>query len=142
MEKKLALIPTVLIILFLTYACPEKDIEPDSTITIVNNSSDSLLWWIALRQYHDTLLPSNNLFPTPGTRGNFLIYPDSNVIIKEAFIHLLQNQRDDLLMLFLFGLRDVEKNHWDTIRINYLMRRRYDLTIDELNNLGWTITYP
>jgi hypothetical protein len=65
MKKRFHLIIVMITILFLAYACPEKDLEPDSTIKIVNNSSDSLLWWIALRQENDTLLPSNNLFPTP-----------------------------------------------------------------------------
>jgi hypothetical protein len=129
-------------LLFLVYACPDKDVEPDSVITIVNDSPDSLLFWIGYRNDTDTLLTRKSLFPDEETRNSFLVLPESTIKEKGAFIWALNYNKNHFLMLFLFSLGDVEMHPWDTISINYMVKRRYDLTKEDLDSLDWTITYP
>lgn len=46
----------------------------------------------------------------------------------------------DTMMVFLFREDSLKANDWKDAP-NYVLKR-YDLTIDELNALNWTITYP
>jgi len=45
-------------------------------------------------------------------------------------------------MVFVFDANIVENTPWDTIRKNYLILKRYDLSYDDIVSLNWIITYP
>lgn len=46
------------------------------------------------------------------------------------------------LMVFVFDASIVEKTPWDTISKKYLILKRYELSLEDLQKLKWTITYP
>ena len=48
----------------------------------------------------------------------------------------------DTLMLFVFDAKAIESTAWDTIQKKYLILKRYDLSLYDLEDLNWTITYP
>jgi hypothetical protein len=46
------------------------------------------------------------------------------------------------LEIFIFDLGVLRNNSWDTIAKNYLILKRYDLTLDSLKKMNWLIQYP
>ena len=47
----------------------------------------------------------------------------------------------DSLMFFVFSVDTLDKYSWDEIREGYMVLKRYDLSITDLDSLNWTITY-
>ena len=48
----------------------------------------------------------------------------------------------DSLMFFVFSVDTLDKYSWDEIYEGYMVLKRYDLSITDLDSLNWTITYP
>jgi len=46
------------------------------------------------------------------------------------------------LMIFIYDAKTLETTPWDTVRKKYLILKRYDLTLKDLESLNWTVTYP
>jgi len=46
------------------------------------------------------------------------------------------------LIVFIFDASIVDSTPWDTIRKKYLILKRYDLTLEDLQKVNWSITYP
>lgn len=134
----LSFVSTILI----ANSCPNQDYQPDSTLTIVNNSSDSLLYYIDFRVSEDTLLTTYNLYPDESTKHINLILPYSEKTDKDAFVKTFEKLNHEILMLFLFKYNVVEQNAWDTIKKHYLVEKRYDLSLDKLQQYNWVISYP
>ena len=45
-------------------------------------------------------------------------------------------------MFYVFSVDTLEKYSWEEIREGYKILKRYDLSMDDLDSLDWTITYP
>ncbi len=45
------------------------------------------------------------------------------------------------LYVFVFDSQVLEANTWDDVKTNNLVLKRYDLTLQDLKNSNWTITY-
>jgi hypothetical protein len=45
-------------------------------------------------------------------------------------------------MVFIFSYDSLSKLPWAKIRDNYMVLKRYDLTLKELDSMNWTINYP
>ena len=45
------------------------------------------------------------------------------------------------LQVFVFTI-PVNDNNWDSVRNNYLVQKRYELTVDDLNTMNWVVSYP
>ncbi|MFN8205896.1 MAG: hypothetical protein U0T82_00610 [Bacteroidales bacterium] len=48
----------------------------------------------------------------------------------------------DTLLVFIFDAPLLDSTPWDTVKANYLVLKRYDLSLDDLNSINWIITYP
>ncbi|GAB4278070.1 MAG: hypothetical protein Kow0068_01530 [Marinilabiliales bacterium] len=48
----------------------------------------------------------------------------------------------DTLMVYVFDASILETTSWDPVKANYLVLRRYDLSLQDLKDMSWTITYP
>ena len=49
---------------------------------------------------------------------------------------------NEKMCLFIFYKDVVNSVPWETIRKDYMVLQRYDLSIDELEKLNWTVYYP
>jgi hypothetical protein len=49
---------------------------------------------------------------------------------------------DKVYMVFIFSYDSLSKLPWAKIRDNYMVLKRYDLTLKELDSMNWTINYP
>ena len=45
------------------------------------------------------------------------------------------------LHIFIFNASIVDNTQWDTIKKNYMILKRYDLNLHDLDSLNWTILY-
>jgi hypothetical protein len=46
------------------------------------------------------------------------------------------------LIIFIFDAAIVDTTPWETIKKNYLILKRYDLTLKELDSLNFKVIYP
>lgn len=51
------------------------------------------------------------------------------------------NIKSGIMMVFVFDGSTLETQGWDYIKANNLVLKRYDLTLKDLENMNWTITY-
>ncbi len=139
------LIKTILIIpiLIFFWGCPDKDINyVDSSIIVENNSSDTILIFYNFYDYPDTSLILQSPFLDFEQKKLSIVLPDSELTSNGSFIKYFNMQNTTKLMLYIFNNKTVESVPWDTIRQNYLILKRYDLSLEDLDSLNWTITYP
>lgn len=122
--------------------CTSCEDQPDSTITIVNNSEKDILWYLEYRNPTDTLFPIYSLFPTKENIQIQLISSGSSKSFLGSWKVLFKELETKVAMLFLFSRDTVEQVPWNQIRDKYMVLRRYDLTLDILEQKDWKIVYP
>ncbi len=93
--------------------------------------------------------------------GNtYYTYPDTSIAEHFANIKINSNSerriptqvswerifndelKSDTLMIIIFNSEVIENTSLATVRKNYMILKRYDLSYDDLVRLNWTITYP
>ena len=110
-------------------------------IRVINNSPIDMYIYKAdadaETQYPDTLLPSSNtkFFKL---QSNKIWYYDS----KNKWNENIKKLPADTLSVFLIDADIFENKDWNTICDNYLILKRYDLSIEDLEKTDYTITYP
>ncbi|MFT3740240.1 MAG: hypothetical protein QM786_15955 [Breznakibacter sp.] len=134
----------ILILSLLLMCCTCRDDENcHNTIISINNSTDTL-YITSSGEYPDTSIYN----PNPVLDPNFtkVLPNESNTrvlwgrdCIELAFKDLIPY---DTLMVYVFDAKVLEENAWETVKENYLVLKRYDLSLEDLQNLNWTITYP
>ena len=48
----------------------------------------------------------------------------------------------DTVFVYIFDAELIENTPWEVIARDYLVLKRYDLTLEDLNSLNWNIPYP
>lgn len=49
---------------------------------------------------------------------------------------------EGIIMYFIYDANTLETVPWDMVVKNYLILKRYDLSLEDLQGMDWTITYP
>jgi hypothetical protein len=129
-----------LLILVSLLGCP--NYSDDSTIILINNSSDTLLYYDIYNKTGDTLLKNNSIYPTEETKKRWMLLPNSQLLFPGRFKNLFEEMPEYQYVMFLFEKQTVDSVSWDIIKSNYLVLRRYDLSLADLEEMNWTITYP
>lgn len=62
--------------------------------------------------------------------------------LKSASEGLFISSKIDTLSLFVFDADLIESHYWDTIKANYSILCRYDLSLSDLKKLNWIVPYP
>lgn len=145
---------TLFLFLFLLSSCVIDDLHRlmkrrYQSVTVVNNSDMD----IAFYPY--------SFLPISGINGEF--YPDTllpiadigfySIRIRPMEKHTYRTEFEtkeirprfgekDSLMFFVFSVETLNKYSWEEIREGYMVLKRYDLSITDLDSLDWTITYP
>ena len=139
----------LLLLVFFLNSCLFLDLlGPESRhqiIKIINNSE------IEIAFYPYTILPIGGLYPdTLLPKADIGRYcskiepkhqwgwsPDlTDKQMREQF------GEADTLIFFVFSVETLNKYTWEEIREGYKILKRYDLSIQNLDSLNWTITYP
>ena len=118
-----------------------KPLETKYALSIRNNSDHGILYYVANvnmeHVYPDTALltnrPAMQVIP-PGKYGVWSIsYP---------FEEFMPELPADTLSVYLFHQDSVNQIPWSQIRDNYKVLKRYDLSLQDLQNSNFTIQYP
>lgn len=118
---------------FILMGCPDPDECCDSTITFINNSQNDVIPWEAYSDVDTTIsfvLPQNAE----------VVMAESELRVDGNFINTMQN--GVTMRLFIFPKDTVDQVTWSLIRDEYLVLRRYDLTLEDLEAMDWVIEYP
>jgi len=128
------------IIIITINSCVDLD-GTDYRLKIVNSTS-KYLYFNDQYKYPDTLIEEfNNI----GLKDSYLIDPNSEKLIptQVPWERIFRNDLpSDTLSIFIFDGEIIETVPWDTIRKNYMILKRYDLSYDDLVRMNWTISYP
>ena len=143
-----------ILLVFLFSSCIFRDIyelkkKEYVVVQIINNSKSDIAFYpysfipISLMYgqfYPDTLLPRENIGHycrrIPFTKTEYFNTEYDSKEIRDHF------GEKDSLMFFVFSADTLNKYSWDEIREGYNILKRYDLSINDLDSLNWTITYP
>lgn len=122
----------LLAIVLCGYSC-EKLVDHTYIIRVQNNSIDTVQIY-ASYSYPDTLL----LDEKPILK---MIYPnmESSLESKKDWKEKLPN---DTISIFILSKDTVDMYSWDKIKNDYNILWRYDLSLEDLEHMNWTVTYP
>ncbi len=135
----------IALIIFLNHGCGEKDENCHKIITF-KNLTTSTLYVVSSYQYPDTSTFAG--IPNPTLNPNFTkVFPGqintqalwNRDCIESVFKSLIPC---DTMMIYVFDAKVLEGNEWETVKTNYLVLKRYDLSLDDLNKKNWTINFP
>ncbi|MBS1654385.1 MAG: hypothetical protein JSU05_06060 [Bacteroidetes bacterium] len=126
---------------FLSGKCRKDSENCHYKIGIHNNSSVSIFikWQL---NYPDTSI----LDPSPLLQGAYYeVTPgrnDFSISSNDCFEDIYRFRSvSDTIMFFVFQSDTLRANTWDNIKMNYKILKRYDLSLFDLRNSGFTITY-
>ena len=123
------------------HACKDVFSKYDNRMKIKNNSSIDV-FFIESYQYPDTSINTSN---PGGDKLNHLVTAGTEKVNRSSssWEYIFSSDLpSDTLVMFIFDSHTLENTPWDTVRKNYLILKRYDLSYDDLVKMDWTITYP
>jgi hypothetical protein len=125
----------IILSILLCGASCEKLVDHVYSIKVRNNTNDTLLFYESYN-YPDSSIVQNKPILTR-------IYPKdySHLDSKKDWDEILVPPKDTI-SIFILNKDTVDRYSWDKIRNDYNVLKRYDLSLDDLKNLNWTITYP
>ncbi len=126
-------------------SCGDKEGGCKKTITFKNMTLKSL-YITSSYEYPDTL--SFVGVPNPA-----LDFSNTKVLPKETNTNALWGRdcielafkdliRSDTLMVYVFDAQILDSVSWDDVISEYMVLKRYDLSLDDLKQSDFTITYP
>lgn len=140
--RKIKLSFTIIFLIFLIASCSLLGYQGDEkmdTLTLINLSDKDILFEeLIYKQSYDTLIQEINYFKDP--KFSIVHSLKSKDTIK--FKTWMTANSMDYFVLFYYDENIVNTIPWDTIRANYMILKRYDLSYEDLERMNWTITYP
>lgn len=124
----------VLLVVLCSASC-EKLVDHVYSIKIQNNTNDTLLFFESYN-YPDTSIAQDKPILKRIYPKNYN-YLDS----KDDWDEVLAAPKDTL-SIFILSKDTVDKYNWERIRSDYNILKRYDLSLNDLKRMNWTITYP
>ncbi len=129
-------------LLFFSNSCSLLSYQGDEemdTFTLINLSDKNILFEeLVFKQSYDTLIQEINYFKDP----KFSIVHTLKARDTIKFKTWMTANLMDYFVLFYYDENIVNTIPWDTIRTKYMILKRYDLSIEDLERMNWTITYP
>jgi hypothetical protein len=126
-------------------SCNDKVKECHKYIS-VQNLSDKNIYVEYVSGYPDTNAFANE--PSPA------IYPERNKVLSgQPNLLALQSRNcwednfksfvtSDTLMVYIFDGQVLDSLPWDSVKAKNLILKRYDLSLQDIHQMHWSITYP
>ncbi len=129
------------IIMLLAVRCGERSPfgGEDDKLIIDNNSSIRLYIYPQLN-YPDTTISSYN--PSHSKIMYEVLANSEKRITSRSWEQLVTASLSDTLMMFIYDADQVDTTAWDVVVSDYLILKRYDLSLKDLQGMNWTLTYP
>lgn len=135
-----------IILLFFLLVALGCDKEDRYVFTIKNNTNITIGYYLAIvesyggSEYPDTLLPSTGYLVTREIKPFDKIFVGDN---PAPWDDMLSSQlSSDTLSVFFFDADTLHAYAWEEIQQDYKILARYDLSIEDLKRMDFTITYP
>jgi len=126
-------------------SCPPKERENcHASIRFVNNS-EMLLYVTDVSNSRDfDPLDIRRLYFQPLQKRIKCceVNKDALVIYNRCYESIFDIDGADTIFVFIFDAAVVENTSWEVVARDYLVLKRYDLTLSDLQRLEWKITYP
>lgn len=142
---KTPIIIFILAILLLGSTCKKEDEDCHKTIAFINQTENTL-YVRGAYDYPDTIISAG--IPNPILDPNFSkVQPNetNNQVlwdrdcIESAYTYSIPS---DTLMVYVFDATVLETTPWETVISDNLVLKRYDLSLEDLQNSDFTILYP
>lgn len=142
--KKLILI--FVLLMFVSCVKPQVNTNNDHNFITFINKSNTVLYTYPDYRYPNTDsykdLDPNKLKVNPQYKVNS---NESNTRALTAYnwesAYEPINTKSGIIMFYVFDAKTYDEKGWDYIKTNNLVLKRYDLTLQDLKNSNWTITY-
>jgi hypothetical protein len=134
MGKTLLLI--VLFIAFFSLSCKEPFFVEKVISIYVKNATTEKLSFIVSKTYPDTAIPSDKA--VKGLNPKDSVYADFN---NSSFEKLFQSLPADTLSIIFFSRDTLEKYTWEEMRSGYKILKRYDMSLQDLKQNKYIVTY-
>jgi hypothetical protein len=131
---------SIFVINMVSISCNRNTENCHDSISIINNSGNAIYFSESFR-YPDTL----TLYPNPSLDpGYFKINSNSckNDITRDCFEDEFTRSTQGIIMFYIYDALTLETTSWDTVKAKYLILKRYDLTLKDIKDMNWSITYP
>lgn len=127
--------------LVVLYSCGKKSIlgGADSRL-IIKNNSDKRIYAYAQINHPDTTIGSYN--PSLSKQDYEVLPHSEESLFSHSWEQDVVKSKSDTLMMFLYEAQTVDSTPWDTVVKRYMILKRYDLSLADLQRMNWTITYP
>ncbi len=116
-------------------SCDKPPVDHVYRIWLKDNSGEGFAFLVSYN-YPDTIIPNeyNKLIGVP---PNKRVPYDS----KEKWEEVFEDLQTDTLSIFIFDGDTLANYDWENIRANYKVLKRYDISLENINDIG-TIAYP
>jgi hypothetical protein len=124
--------------LFIIVGCGDKFSVGEKVYSIIaKNNSSKIISIFYKSNYPDTSLPSAEPI-LGGILPNGSRFLDS----KKKWETVFAESPRDTLSFFYLSVDTLSAYPWSVIQSQYKILKRYDLSLQDLQNRNWTITYP
>lgn len=130
---------------FLSNKCEKENCHP--TITFHNTSSKAV-YIMDDSNYPDTLYFQTYAGLVHNSHTNKVLSNSLNTaalrVTPSCWEDVIKGDQvpSDTIMIFVFDAEHIENLPWSEITNNYMVLKRYELSLEDLVNLNWIITYP
>lgn len=129
-----------LIICFINQGCGDKIFGGDDDRLLIKNNAEYPIYVGDQINYPDTSIDNYN---PSSVKDIYKILSNSEKrISSRSWEQEVGMSISDTLMIFIYDAYTLETIPWDTVRKNYLILKRYDLSLEDLQGMNWTITFP
>ncbi len=125
---------SVLFFTFLKSCVPPFDVAYSFYL---ENNTNEILGFVVSEKYPDTLI-YNNYENLCGLKENSTTPYDVEVELEEYFDSLPA----DTLSIFFFSMDTISYYGWETVKKDYKILKRCDISYEDLQSQDWTISYP
>lgn len=145
--KKMNILLLFASMLFFGSTCNKEIGDCHKHINIINNS-DNAIYVMGDTHYPDTSYfgyfssPISDSFSNKITSNSESNRPLQNRDCWETVFNYGVQIPSDTLMIFIFDEKVLKSVKWETIVKDYMVLKRYDLSLQDLESMNWTITYP
>lgn len=132
----------ILIIIMVYIICTASSCDkiiPDrvSSFWVQNNSSEAISFSYSLK-YPDTSISHLQRFEVIKISTG----KDAPIDNRKDWAKVINEDiPGKKLQIFVFTI-PVNDNNWDSVRSNYLVQKRYELSVDDLNSMKWVVAFP
>jgi len=142
MMNKIKLLLLVSITLLILLSSCENLFEKWYSIRIENNSDNKIFvsagcGRYGMTSYPDTLLPDLEPSLLSVNTGDFN-YLRSGIPWKD----IIKQQPENVLSIYFFNTDTIEKYGWNKIKQGNKVMQRREISLEEMQSMNWTITYP